>query len=118
MIPHNALGTIALSGRRQRSWCVHNVFICALSYTFGGHIHNLWCRSVDHLLNSALLKTLVENNLHHFDCLFHDRMNRNVPVDGTIAMITRCLNLAVRKVASATSATWPMDNGAKPRQNN
>ena len=99
MIPHNALpGTIALGGRRQRNWCVHNLFICALSHTFGSHIHNLWHRSVDHLLNSALLKTLMENDMHHSDYLFHERMNRNVPVDGTIATITGSLNLAVREI--------------------
>ena len=93
MSPHNAsLDTIAIGGRRQRNWCVHNLFICAFSHTFGSHIHNLWHRSVDHLLNSTLLKTLMENNMHHSDYLFHERLNRNVPVDGTIATITGCLN--------------------------
>ena len=47
------LGTIALDGRRLRNLCVHNLFMCALSHTFGGHIDNQWRRSVDYLLNSA-----------------------------------------------------------------
>ena len=119
MTPHNALlGTIALGGRRERNWCVHNLFICALSHTFGSHIHNLWHRSVDHLPNSALLKTLMESDMHHSDYVFHERMNRNVPVDGTTATITGCLNLAVREISLTTSTTWPVDNGAKPRKNN
>ena len=35
---------------------------------------------------------------HHLDYLFHGRMNRNVSVDGTVAMFTGCLNLAVQEV--------------------
>ena len=36
--------------------------------------------------------------MRHPDYLFHERMNRNVPVDGTIATTTGCLNLAVREI--------------------
>ena len=69
------LGTIALDGG------VKGIYVCtfALSHTFWIHIHNLWHRSGGHLLNSALFKMLMEINLHHFDYVFHYRMNRNVP---------------------------------------
>ena len=41
-VPRNALlGTIALGGRRQRNWCMHNLFNGALSHTFGSPIHSL-----------------------------------------------------------------------------
>ena len=91
---------------------MHNLFICALSHTFGSCIHNRWRWSFDYLLNSAHGEQFAPNRLS-----LPRSDDQESPCGWHHCHDYRMFQFGRPEISSATSATC-LHNGARPRHNN
>ena len=75
------------------------VHLCAFAHVWKSNPHPVAQERGPSAQQCAVEDAHGDNFHHHSDYLFYERMNRNVPVDGTIATITGCLNFSVREIS-------------------